>query len=922
MIRPGLLHERAPTFYETFFDLLENKPDVKARYFEIQQMLHQPREKIVADREARLIAGFKSGEETARAQQEALEQLRHEEYSPSRLWTGLKADVVDLKSPLEEIYDKNNVPEDARYLYMLDETRYLGGKLRAFAEEYMIPIVKAVEGVIGMDAFGAALTYERVISGDRSELANPTGLSPTTAEEQYTRLKEALGPEKAQILETQIGRFRAMVQTVTEAGYESGLYNDAMYKDMQENPAYATFQVVDYMENDLTARVYGQKGTLQDIRNPAYATFMKTLAIIGEIDRNNARRAVSTTLLKYAPSEIAPADVSTIEKARGGVMRLFKAAPSGQGIVKFLNKGVTQGYYLDEYVATAVNYESPQFTNAILKVLTKMNSVWFRPLFTMLNVGFMVANVRRDWSRFYKNNPGMTIGRSIRRYIEAVPMARMRAFGVPENATPEQLETALGLRQAYKSKMFSQSWSQITQGQEGHDTVIDQIRQEAKVPGFEKPAPKPYLKPFLDVIDAIGKIGTFAETLPKAAQLYEVSAEKRARGMALQQAIAEMTPKQRQTLRRDIGSPDFLSLTGSKPWTNNLFLYSHAQLQGIRSDLRVALDPGYPKTMGLSGWWWKTIGVDVLPKVFMVVALQGLLGDELRRFYERVTEYDRTHYTPVPLWWGDPTGPVAYLRVPAGDMGRLIGALTYKTMMHTVDGRNAAASLASVFDLAAGQFPSISPAISTMSSASQMLAGRNPTDYFRDRDILSAEEQEARGWPATKKFLGWSFQNLGGSAFWRFYPGERLPEQRTAFQTFLELPLVSPIAGRFIRVTEYGDTERIRQLQAEERRGAARGRQAETAAINALVGDIQEGRQPSDANIRGVAATIALEAWPGDAARGIERFQSGVIEEKIRVSLLRGGGGPFVNAYVRARTKAERDIALLEWVKALGLDEE
>ena len=69
-----------------------------------------------------------------------------------------------------------------------------------------------------------------------------------------------------------------------------------------------------------------------------------------------------------------------------------------------------------------------------------------------------------------------------------------------------------------------------------------------------------------------------------------------------------------------------------------------------------------------------------------------------------------------------------------------------------------------------------------------------------------------------------------------------------------------------------------------------------------------------------VAAQIALEAWPDEPARGIERFQSGVISEKLKNSFLRGMGGAFLKSYLEAGTKRERAIVIRKWLKDEGVE--
>ena len=178
---------------------------------------------------------------------------------------------------------------------------------------------------------------------------------------------------------------------------------------------------------------------------------------------------------------------------------------------------------------------------------------------------------------------------------------------------------------------------------------------------------------------------------------------------------------------------------------------------------------------------------------------------------ERMTEYDRTNYIPIPLG-EDSDGNVVYFRLPQDDSGRVVGGVVWKLLRALRGDAEVADTLAQVLDYSAGQFPSIAPSVTAVQATGQMIAGQNPRDAFRSRNVLTDDEQKARGWPAWKRFLGWEFQQLGGGIVWKFYPGEARPRQLTRGQRILELPVLSNIVGRFIRITNYGETETLRGI--------------------------------------------------------------------------------------------------------------
>jgi hypothetical protein len=909
LVRPRMVEARAPTFYKAFFDLLDRKPQVAESYMGLQDLLSGTRKALVTARRKRITQGFEAGTIKMRELQERRLEERAESQSPSGFWARFKREYID-PDTWADWNDKLEamgkvISDDENPYFQLQEQRYIGGKLVAFNKEHLFPIYSEVtKNGIDWNSFGESLLYERIIDGDRSEKANPDGMTLADAKERYAHLREALGPEKVQVLDKQIAKFRSVVQDVSLRGYRAGLYSDSLYASMYKNKAYAMFQAVEHIEEEVSAQVFGQVGMTGEIRNPADATFARMLATLSAIERNKMVRTIERELTKHFGGAIEPA--TTKSEQRGGRYVQVPQEPrdSRYGLLTYVDKGRRVGFYVEAYVAESVKRTSIGHNNTLVQILSKINSGWFRPLFITFNLGFMGVNIVRDFNRYWKNIPGMTIARAMRRYLQAVPFARVRSFGMPKNPTAAHKAAEKDLLEAEKIGVLSVSYSDTVA--ERYDREVGDILRTGRDPDVEAPAPRPLLRPILAVLDTIRNMGNFIETLPKAAGIYELRGEGQ---------IKDLTIRQRAAIRRDIGSPDFQIRGKWTALTNNLFLFSNAMVQGVRSDVRIALDPKRPKTLGLSGWWWKTIGANIIPKVFMMAALYGFLGDALRRFYERVTEYDRINYIPIPLFWGESgEGNVAYFRMPQGDAGRVVGAVFYLAGMSGTSGRNFISGLTSVLDYSSGQMPSITPMISGPLAIREMLIGRNPRDAFRGRNVLTADEQSARGWPAWKKFLGWEFQQLGGGVIWRFYPGERAPERKNLGQTIIELPILSTVLGRFIRFTQYGDVERMRNVVGQVRKQMARGRIAERQRVNTVIRDFQEGKASAE-GLDELAIGIALDVYPDDLNRAAERAPA-IRSRLLNTAIQTEAADPFLNAYAAARSNRERAAIAVEWMKS------
>lgn len=886
---PGMLETQAPVFYREFFAALDRKPEVKRAYFDLQEVMAGTRPELVARRRAGVRAMFEEGDVKAIEIEQQRQMIREAEHK--NLWFRLKTHLVDRNYAvidrvvaLEKRGIRLNPDDDPRYL--LEERNYLGAKLKGFSERRFAPVYRATQAA-GLDwtTFGEALMYERITAGDRSEIANPRGLSPASAQELYDALKADLGPEKVAVLDAQMSAFRDGIKEAANDAYEAGLYTPELHAQMEENPAYVTFQVIDHLEDGVTSRVHQQIGTLKDIVNPADASMLKTLVTIRATEHNRVKRGVFEFLTTFDPDSIA--DAKTVGSPKG--QRPIESRDPNQVLVTYFDQGTLKGKYVDPYIAGSIAKETIGQNFAIVSALRTINSAVFRPLFTTFNTGFQAFNVFRDFFRYWKNTPDMTLTRAVQRYGQGAPMARQRAFGLKPG-------TAAGtaLVEAEESKILSVTFNDLVMGREVEDTQVEDILARMGVGGFSEHPAHPLARPFLAVLNAIKEAGDFIETLPKAAGIYEFTGDG---------SISDIPPDQRSVIRRKLGSPDFLAGGTYKPVTNEVFLFSNAITQAWRADLEVATAP---RTR--AGFWWKTAKLNLLPKIVMFGAMAGLFGEAVQRIMNRATEYDRTNYTVVPLG-EDAKGNAIYVRLPQDDTGRFLAGVFWKGLRTLGGEADTVKTLAQVFDYSAGAFPSVTPSVELLQQTAQFLAGQNPYDAFRGRNVFTEDEWRARDWGTVKKFLGWEFQQLGGGIVWKFMPGETRPVAKTTGQKILELPVVSNVAGRFIRITNYGEVEALRTTKELVARDEARRRLHEREAINEVIRTHQKagGGLPTGAAIKTMAHKLAAQLYPDPAER--ERRATS-LTTRLRVGFARGEADELTDSVLSA-TSIDQKIAII-----------
>lgn len=902
---PKLAQEMAPTAYNVFFNQLDKKPAVQNAFFELQEILGGDRESINARRRAGVRGMFEQGDMKSADIQRA--RLAEAEARRKDFKFKFKFNVIDKNYA---VIDRINqlkkegvqIPDDENPLYYLEERNYIGGKVKAFMSEHIQPIYEKLQkNDISWDDFGEALFYERIIGGDRSDVANPRGITPKVAHELREKMIREMGSPKTQILFDSMRQFRTSLKDITDEAYKEGLIKPEMYAQMQENPAYATFQVLDHIEEGMTSKIHKSIGTLKDVTNPADASLLKTISTIRAIERNKVARTTLEFLQKQFPEDAIPAKSINTPKGKS----FLDSRLPNQDLITYMKDGKLQGFYVDPYISKSINNENIGTTVSILRVL---NSNLFRPLFITYNPGFQLTNFTRDLMRTWKNMPDTSFLQVLKRYKQAVPVAKARAFGIKgtdigngnQLITKKDIWGAGVLSEMERSQILSTTYNNLKDGEDIEDQQIENILRASGIDSFKNDKVKyPMMKPLVKMLDFISATGDFIETLPKVAAYLEFS----------NGGVNEISREQKSYIRKNIGSPDFLAGGYSKPLTNEIFLFSNSIIQGIRSDVNVATDP---KTR--SGYWYKTAKMNMLPKILMILASAGFFGATVKRIMDNASEYDKTNYTIIPLG-EDENGKAIYFRLPQDEGGRLIGGLVWKALNSPNNKQNMMADITDIATFAGGQIPTASPVITNALATSQFIAGQNPYDWFRSRNVLTDDQFKAGGMYATKPFLGWLFNQSGGSVFYKF--STSAPKDQSKAEKALNLPFASNILGRFVKISDYGTTETLNKIKANVQKDQARTRIDENSIINDYVKEAQgakDGQTIQQLTVKNKKALVT-EILGHEPQNPDEIARAGNIIKKYQVGLQRGESDPMINSLISAQTNAEK-IQLLTEIKS------
>lgn len=928
---PALLQRTAPIFYKEVFDTLARKPEVEDKYYEVQAAMAGTEEQKSERRLEYDRTATEGG--TAKAVQVEKRKVQKRKESFKAWWLRLKSEfkhlALKMEYPIIDRITKKNIQlsEDLDPRYAFSERNYVGGKRKGWVQRNVEPLYDVLmQHEISWTDFGLFLKYEREIKGDRQNLANPAGSSPKVAQGKLDAMMREFTPEQREAITVAADKFRDAIRDIVDQAYAAGIYSTEAYEKFSEH--YVTFHVLDYIDQAVTAKMFRQKGTLKDVKNAADASIIKMLVTIGEIENQKTKKLTFNFLKRFYPEEIEDG---------GPIAHRKRKKNTDLEEVGYWKNGVWHLQYVDPLIADALNRNTVGRNNAIIKAISFVNSKVFRPVFTGLNPGFQSFNVMRDFLRTWKTS-GMSLAQTAKRYVDGMPLAKVRAFGVRDPEAKgvresikngilkaigvtysKELQAFEDLLQAEQSGTLSITFNDFNSGRHVEETEILDIMARVGARKSEPPRTGwrklPMAKQLEAGVEFVKSVGDFIETLPKAAAMYEMIGTDR--------QIKDLTPKERALIRERIGSPDYLAGGTLKPVTNEIWLFSNAitqawlaDYQSAREDYKSYTKGGDPKTR--SGYLWKTAAINVLPKMLMMAAAVGLMGDWLRKLFENVSEYDKTNYLAIPITL-DENGNTIYLRLPQDDVGRFVGGLTWKALRLMKGDKDVIETLAQVVDYTSGQFPSVTPTIGAVKDTLELAAGQNPYDEFRSRNLFTDDEMAAGGYQKFSKFVGWEFQQLGGSIIYKFYPGESRPQEQTEGQRRLDWPVVSNTLGRWLRISNYGEHEIYRDIEKAVGKEEATRRLQEREQVNDAIREYMKtpsflrqgdrGRGQRFALARKIAENIYTESARrpnGTIDRDELSRRTNLIQKKIQMGAIRGHADPLVERVIAAQSNLQR----------------
>lgn len=893
---PVRLKQQAPIFWKSFFDNLDRKPKAKENFFATWNLLNKGEEAVFQERQQEVEKMFDNSEQVF-----TVKELEKNKRQTNLVYT-LKLLFNNKNEPLirkvNEARKRGSlIDSETNPVFAYEGLNYMDGKLENFVEDNYQPIYKKAQEMStdGWKALGSVLLYERAIN-ERGELANPLGYNPKTAQDQLDGLKKTMKPKDWETLQETVKLFRKATQNVVQMAEDAKFYSPDLLKQMKTNPAYAAFQVIDYLDTFVSAHVYKSIGTLKEIANPATSTVMKGISVMKAIERNNAKKTAVEFFKTSFPDEIQPAKSRFNGKGRS----FIEPKDKDLGMVTLVEDGKMTAYYVEKDVAATLNGLSNDTIMKAAKISRLLTgSSIYRPLFTTFNLGFQSFNFVRDFQRYWTNVPDRTFAeamtsfpRAIYRYGQAVPHAVRKELKKPDAIVKEM--KSLGILGSTYNDMFQDK--EINP----EDKQIERILQRVGL--LEKPQRNHVLNRIFDpirkVLDNVESLGNIIEALPKIAGYNEL------KGRMSEQELADF-------IRTKVGSPNFRVKGELTPVTNNIFLFSNAIKEGMKSDYQVATGKAGKQSQG--GFWWKTAVSTFLPKMIMAGMLTGLFGKWYQDRMKDASEYDLTNYTMLPIGV-DKNGKTVFFRIPQAETQRFMGGLLWKTM------RNATRpdlKLEDVFDVAsfgAGQLPNLTPSFAGAGAIISYFSGHNPYDAFRNRNVIPDAEYKAGFKYSFPIFRDWLIKNQGA--------GIVLPSLTDKNPTILEqglaLPVISNIAGRWIKVTNYGQTEANRRLTTSIDQQKSAEQVDNRKTLDDAIKKYNSGSK-TDENKKAIRDQLIKDVV-GPIKSSEDKTKRTNLIKKYNLGIIRGGSDPLVNSLIDANTNEEK-VSLMKAAKStLGKD--
>ena len=873
---PAFAFKHAPKSWDLWHNYMENKPQVKALYEQIQAELRSG--DVDAKAEQALREGF------AKKEAEWAEELK-QDFQKLMAKDELGYLFVDTSFAVLRRVRKigeSNIPEHINPRYKLSDNQYFASELEGILTDFRHNIMRPIQKM-GLDPTDlSSYLFHRRVSTERAEKINPEGWTADRSQkklEEYNRNMPALKDFAAEL-------DKIPKEWLYDDPAFDRMYNPALRKYIDENVGYAKFDIVGFLvkkigpeatasmlgEAAVPGKIYRQVGTFRATGPPLTSTIIQVMRIKRAMTLNEAKRSI-VSMYQHYPKELAGEFFPAKTRWNGKYLEIVPTHHPQLELMTWLDRGKLKGAYVPKFVAKAVQ-KNPIEAFMVTRIIRALSEP-FKALFTQYNPGFYGTNLFRDWNKFVLALPGMNYPRAIYWYTKALAPSERRIYGIPDPVIKEmQKGNSLVSVANYRGDIPEDRMA---------ERLLKRYHFQPKL--WENKLTKPF-QLFFHHLDNVGR---GIETIPKVAGY-----------MYLKKKFPDLPPEfLHYFIKIGPGSPAFMHRGAASGFYNSILLYSNAMKEGPRGLIQ-SLTVGGPKTQQIlstkrrkAEFAYKMVKYHIIPKIAMLLALGGFFGEGIRRIMQGVSDHDMTNYHIIPI--GETkSGRSVYLRIPQDEFGRLMGGITYKVMSNKIADSKVSFGM-EMLDYLGGEIPSLTPLVGAMWDVGAYMTGHAPYDFYRRREGYSDLVAEAGGTAEAKAFLKYMSNKMGGGIVHRF--GTDNPHEiEKEIEKWIAIPGLSNIIGRWIKVSDYGKSEKIREeklkpIRSEEAKKILRARDALTKMVQGKMDDVTDEER-----------TALFEKFPN------------MQDQSIMKLFGRRYGTAVFNEFLTARSLKEK-MAVWEWAK-------
>lgn len=894
---PGHLEAKAPKFFEAFTNYLDAKPEFKAVYEDMLDLMTD---------EARLqqerLSNTKSNYEAAREKRREIQQKEKARRSAKKVWDSFQQQFISISSAVlkklpndktgARLSTKERVRNSIEQMFMWKS------KTALLMDEYKKVTDKLVDNGIAIDDVGAIVESIRNLSPTRADKANPLGFQ--LEEHNLDRVQKVLDEysvEQQELIGKALIDFYEINFNVMQDAYDAGLISADMWQEVQKNKYnYATFKPIKYIDEKIqTAKIFAVTGTLEGIANPFEETMVKTAFIQRAAERNKAIIETLEALEKHSPGTIVKTEYDN-GKPKG-------ALKPGEKYVHYRRGGKAAVFITDADIANIFEFVEPQELSLLVKALNTLSAP-LKAAFTKYNPGFVFYNnLIKDGRRSLSNVISILSASNELKSLNYISLflEYPKAFftSVKDaksvlNKTPTGIAKRMLLHGAInpESAIFSDhnpELSSMANIFSHHENLQEHLGLAQKKQSIWEMAKEALL---FDLETFIAQPGRILELTNKIAG-YKIL-EKRLGA----EAAAYYT-------RNVVGTPNYSEKTGADV---SFIPFAKVIMQGLRND--VDLMTG--KKTAKSYWLFKGLTV-LIPALLTLAASKGLFdseddeeGQKLSDWFAKLSKYQRLNTGNIPLGFTD-DGKARGLTIPMDDISKL----QYALIMELFEEEDAKDKARTMFQQVVQSTPL--PNFANGYSLYQhwytfLVEGQNPYDNFYKKDIISNRNFDLGGTAALSD-MGKHTLNTFGLRL----PDKEMGEKTTTKEKLLSLPLIN----RIYKETSSGDYEYLRQTKKEVKKENAQRLQSLDDTIEQILetevdGAISDKKyNPSTVH---TLANKAFEQYKKEHPQAEKKDREYIISKmKLLSQRQLVKHLPVANAILGAESKAEKKAIMEEF---------